>query len=117
MDTPAQAFPIPAAGPGTLPDRTVTLPVCGQTATLLGRPLKGRDAIQAQRYAAKDGDVAGGYAMLAAIVTVDGKQLVYEDVLDMDTRDISALWAALVGDPRFPNLTAVGGEATGRPSS
>jgi hypothetical protein len=98
-----------------IPDKLVHLPIADVDAKILGRPFKGRDTITAARFAKKDGDAAGGLALLSILLEVGGRQQVYEDLLDMDTRDLDAIWSALIGDPRFPRLTAE--MATERPSS
>lgn len=85
-------------------DKTITLPVSGKPATIAGRGLTGRDTISAQRIAQREAsDAAGGFVLLANLTTIDGRQLVYEDLLDMDARDIAALGDAVRGDERFPN--------------
>jgi len=106
-----------AAIDGRIPEREVFLPGCEKLAKISGRPLKGRDMIQAQRYAAKDGDTAGGFALLATVVTIDGMPQVYEDFLDMDTRDITAISNAVKGDPRFPTPADAAAATTQPPAS
>ena len=90
-----------------LTEKTITLPVSGKVVVITAKALTGRDLINARRYCATDGDIAMGFALYAAVCVFKvpnqpDRQLVYEDVLDMDTRDLNALQEALKGDPRFP---------------
>lgn len=76
----------------------LTLP-SGATATLTRQgKLKGRDVINAQRAigvaADKVSAMALAYAMLAPRVHMNGRALVYEDLLEMDLEDVNALLAA-----------------------
>jgi hypothetical protein len=75
--------------------RTLTLP-SGRTAAV--RPVKGRDLIRAQRAAGPGADVtAVMMALVAELATVDGAQIVYEDVLEMDLADVLALQGEALG--------------------
>lgn len=75
----------------------LTLP-SGSRATLsaVGK-LKGRDLIKAQRAIAPSDmslPMATAFALLAPRVRLDGRQLVYEDMLEMDLADVNALMEA-----------------------
>jgi hypothetical protein len=72
--------------------------VSGITAWLVpSGKLKGRDLIKAQRAIPShdsSSPMAMAYAMLAPRVKINGRALVYEDLLEMDLEDINALMAA-----------------------
>lgn len=74
------------------PRRDVTLP-SGAIASI--RKGRGRDLMNAQRAlanspAASD-PVANQYALIAELVEIDGRQVVYEQVLDMNLPDLLVL--------------------------
>ncbi len=69
--------------------KEIVLP-SGRRATI--KEGKGRDLLNAQRKAKTADEII--YALIAEITTVDGKQIVYEDVLEMDLVDVLALQAA-----------------------
>src|SRR6516165_5117885 len=71
--------------------RQITLP-SGRIATI--REGRGRDLIQAQRAVGKTSESS------AMLCEVDGKPLVYEDVLDMPVADVLMLEAEVLGN--FP---------------
>lgn len=56
---------------------------------------KGRDLLKAQRLAGGDGDV--DFALIAALVTVDGEALYPDLLLDMDLADVVTLQKAVQG--------------------
>lgn len=73
-----------------------TLP-SGKTYTV--RPGKGRDLLAAQRAAKSPDEIP--YALIAQLVEIDGKPVVYEDVLEMDLPDVLALQQAVMGEGNF----------------
>jgi hypothetical protein len=78
--------------------RQITLP-SGRIATI--REGRGRDLIQAQRAVGKTSESSALLMALAAMLCeVDGKPLVYEDVLDMPVADVLMLEAEVLGN--FP---------------
>lgn len=66
--------------------KKITLP-SGKTATMAQG--KGYHLLNAQR-TAKDSDSIP-YALLAELCEIEGKKVVYEDILEMDLDDVSAL--------------------------
>lgn len=100
-------FPVPGDAkpatltPGVIPDRKVTLPISGREATISGRRLTGQDKLNFDRYA-KHGDSGPVFAFIAAVTIIDGKQLVFEDVVALDMGDIQFLDQSMKDDPRFP---------------
>ena len=63
----------------------------------------GRDLMRAQRVAGPDADpTAVVFALIAELVEVDGRRIVYEDVLAMDLEDVLTLQGEVVG-PNFHN--------------
>jgi hypothetical protein len=82
--------------------RQITLP-SGRIATI--REGRGRDLINAQRAV---GRTAESSALLQALVAllceIDGKPLVYEDVLDMPVADVLMLEAEVLGN--FPQAAS-----------
>ena len=81
-----------AAEPDTPPG--VKLP-SGKTATK--RKWKGRDLINAYRaLPPKATTMEQGYAILSVVCQIDGKPMVYEDVLDMDGDDLMTLMTSQV---------------------
>jgi hypothetical protein len=72
-----------------------TLP-SGRIATL--RRAKGRDLIRAHRVTAGNTEpVSLSFALIAEIAQIDGKELVYEDVLETNLDDVLALENAILG--------------------
>ena len=58
----------------------------------------GRDLMRAQR-AASGGDASAViFALIAELVRVDGRKIVYEDVLEMELADVMALQAEVIGE-------------------
>ena len=75
--------------------RQITLP-SGKTAEV--RKGKGRDLIRAHRAVAdKSEPMSVSFALIAELARVDGKPLVYEDILDMDLDDVLTLEAEVSG--------------------
>lgn len=72
--------------------KTLTLP-SGKIAEI--RKGRGYDLLQAQ-IKAKDSEEIP-YALIAELVSIDGQQLVYEDILDMDLEDVIALQTEISG--------------------
>ncbi|MDO8433511.1 MAG: phage tail assembly protein [Candidatus Binatus sp.] len=58
----------------------------------------GRDLMRAQRVAAGGDASAVVFALIAELARVDGRKVVYEDVLEMDLADVLALQAEVVGE-------------------
>ena len=57
----------------------------------------GRDLMRAQRAAMSDDPAAVVFALIAELAEVDGRKIVYEDVLAMDLGDVLALQAEVIG--------------------
>jgi hypothetical protein len=75
--------------------RTINLP-SGKTAEV--RAGKGRDLIRAHRAVAGSGEpMSISFALVAELARIDGKQLVYEDLLEMDLDDVLTLEAVVAG--------------------
>ena len=72
--------------------KTLTLP-SGKIAEI--RKGRGYDLLQAQ-IKAKDSEEIP-YALIAELASIDGQQLVYEDILDMDLEDVIALQTEISG--------------------
>jgi hypothetical protein len=97
--------------------RRITLP-SGKTAEV--RKGKGRDLMRAHRAVAGNSEpMSVSFALIAELVRVEEKPLVYEDVLDMDLDDVLTLEAevsgAAEGNVNFPNTAARQKEATDLP--
>ena len=76
--------------------KTISLP--GGGVAVQARPLKGRDAVAAHRICGKEPtDIEITAALVAQVVTLNGKQAVMEDVLDMDLEDLTDLAEAVAG--------------------
>src|SRR5271167_2342819 len=58
----------------------------------------GRDLMRAQRAAAGGDASAVIFALVAEVARVDGRKLVYEDVLEMELADVMALQAEVIGE-------------------
>ena len=79
-------------------ERQITLP-SGRIATI--REGRGRDLITAQRVVGKATESSALLQALAAVLCkVDGKELLYEEVLDMPVADVLVLEAEVLGN--FP---------------
>lgn len=82
--------------------RRITLP-SGRVAMV--REGRGRDLIQAQRAVGKTAESTAMLQALAALLCqVDGKDLIYEDVLDMPVADVLMLEAEVLGN--FPQAAS-----------
>lgn len=56
------------------------------------RKLKGRDYIEAQRpLSDKSNQLELGFSLLARRCVIDGKQAIFEDILDLDEADLNLL--------------------------
>jgi hypothetical protein len=66
----------------------------GVTATI--RDGTGRDLVAAYRKAKQPDEVI--FALMAELVTIGDRRLVYEDLLEMNLKDVLALQQAVVGD-------------------
>ena len=99
--------------------REMTLP-SGRTA--LVRKGKGRDLMRAHRaVAANPEPIAVEFALIAELVQLDGKPVVYEDVLAMELADVLALHAEVMGGgpdgANFPIAPAQGATPSDSPAS
>ncbi|MGH7932272.1 MAG: hypothetical protein ACREQN_03785 [Candidatus Binataceae bacterium] len=100
--------------------RQIELP-SGKTAGI--RNGKGRDLMRAHRAAAGNPEpMAVMFALIAELVEIDGKTLMYEDVLELDVTDVLMLQDEVVGggtaSPNFQAApTAAGTPAAGTESS
>lgn len=75
--------------------RTTKLPSGKQAEVRQG---KGRDLIRAHRAVAGNAEpMSVSFALIAELARIDGKPLVYEDVLEMDLDDVLALEATVTG--------------------
>lgn len=72
--------------------KTITLP-SGKTAIL--KQGKGYDLLQAQIKAKNPEEII--YALISELTEIDGQQLVYEDILELDLADVLALQGELSG--------------------
>lgn len=76
--------------------RTITLP-SGKTAVV--REAFGMDLKRAQRAVAGDPDQSAVmFALIAETVEIDGKRIVYEDVLSMRLADVLVLQREVMGE-------------------
>ena len=88
--------------------RTIALPSGKQAEVRKG---KGRDLMRAHRAVAGNSEpMSVSFALIAELARVDGKPLVYEDVLEMDLDDVLTLEAEVTGagesHTNFPNPAA-----------
>jgi hypothetical protein len=88
--------------------RTTRLPSGKQAEVRKG---KGRDLMRAHRAVAGNAEpMSVSFALIAELARIDGKPLVYEDVLEMDLDDVLALEAEVTGAgevrENFPNPVA-----------
>ena len=75
--------------------KTMTLP-SGRAAEI--REGKGKDLMRAHRAVrGNDDPMAITFALIAELVSVEGRPLVYEDVLEMGLADVLALQAEVLG--------------------
>ncbi len=75
--------------------RTIELPSGARAEVRKGL---GRDLMRAQRTAAGGDASAVVFALIAELARVDGRKVVYEDVLDMELADVLALQAEVIGE-------------------
>lgn len=66
---------------------------------------KGQDLLQAQMKAKLPEEII--YALIAELVEIDGLQLVYEDILEMDLADVLMLQGEISGKLVLPKLQAI----------
>jgi hypothetical protein len=97
--------------------RQITLP-SGKTAEV--RKGKGRDLIRAHRAVAGNSEpMSVSFALIAELARVDGKPLVYEDILEMDLEDVLTLEVEVSGagesQVNFPITAAPQKESTDFP--
>ncbi len=85
---------VPIAASSSQSERTIALP-SGRSATI--RRGVGRDLMRAQRAARSSEPAAIVFALVAELVRIDGKPIVYEDVLAMDLADVLVLQEEVVG--------------------
>lgn len=75
--------------------RTIELPSGARAEVRKGY---GRDLMRAQRAAAGGDGSAVVFALIAEVTRLDGRKIVYEDVLEMDLADVMALQAEVIGE-------------------
>jgi hypothetical protein len=75
--------------------RTIDLPSGGRAEVRKGH---GRDLMRAQRVAAGGDASEVVFALIAELAQVNGRTVVYEDVLEMDLADVMALQAEVIGE-------------------
>lgn len=73
--------------------KEIVLP-SGKTAKI--RQGKGRDLLNAWRKAKTPDEIV--FALIAELVEIDGQKVIYEDLLEMDLKDVLAIQAEVVGD-------------------
>jgi len=83
--------------------KQITLP-SGATAEV--RKGRGKDLMRAHRAVrGKDDPMAISFALIAELTNIDGKMIVYEDVLEMNLSDVLALQTEIMGsDFQLPPL-------------
>lgn len=72
--------------------KNLTLP-SGKTAVI--KEGKGKDLLQAQLKAKTSEEIP--YALIAELCEIEGQNLVYEDILEMDLSDVLSLQAEISG--------------------
>jgi len=75
--------------------RTIELPSGARAEVRKGH---GRDLMRAQRAAAGGDASAVVFALIAELTHLNGRRVVYEDVLEMDLADVMALQAEVIGE-------------------
>ncbi len=82
---------------------TITLPSGAAAEVRKGR---GKDLMRAHRAVrGKDDPMAIAFALIAELANIDGKTIVYEDVLEMNLSDVLALQTEIMGsDFQLPPL-------------
>ncbi|HUO06570.1 MAG TPA: hypothetical protein VMU16_15355 [Candidatus Binataceae bacterium] len=76
-------------------EKAVNLPSGARAVIRTGR---GRDLMNAQRASTGKGGTAMTFALIAELARIDGRRIVYEDVLEMDLRDVMALQSEVLGE-------------------
>ena len=74
-------------------DKEIKLP-SGKAATV--KDGKGRDLLAAQRKAKTQEEVM--FALMAELVLLDGQPVIYEDLLEMDLKDVLAILTEVSGN-------------------
>jgi len=93
--------------------RTIDLP-SGARAEV--RKSHGRDLMRAQRAAAGGDASAVVFALIAELARVDGRKIVYEEVLEMDLADVMALQAEVI-DENFDRPPQRASQVSSNPDS
>ncbi len=93
--------------------RAITLPSGAHAEVRKGY---GRDLMRAQRAAAGGDASAVVFALIAEVTRVDGRRIVYEDVLEMDLADVMALQAEVI-DENFDRPPQRASQASSNPDS
>ena len=75
--------------------RTIELPSGARAEVRKGM---GRDLMRAQRAVAGGDASAVVFALIAELVRIDRRKIVYEDVLEMELADVMALQAEVIGE-------------------
>jgi hypothetical protein len=75
--------------------RTIELPSGARAEVRKGM---GRDLMRAQRAVAGGDASAVVFALIAELARIDGRKIVYEDVLEMELADVMALQAEVIGE-------------------
>jgi hypothetical protein len=75
--------------------RTIDLPSGARAEVRKGH---GRDLMRAQRAAAGGDASAVVFALIAELARVDGRKIVYEEVLEMELADVMALQAEVIDE-------------------
>src|SRR5579884_1053216 len=85
---------VAVADDGSTSQRVIVLP-SGRRASV--RRGVGRDLIRAQRAAQSSEPAAIVFALIAELITIDARHIVYEDVLAMDLADVLVLQDEVLG--------------------
>ncbi len=93
--------------------RTIDLPSGARAEVRKGY---GRDLMRAQRATAGGDASAVIFALIAEVARVDGRKIVYEDVLEMDLADVMALQAEVI-DENFDRPPQRASQASSNPDS
>ena len=93
--------------------RTIELPSGARAEVRKGY---GRDLMRAQRATAGGDASAVVFALIAEVTRVDGRKIVYEDVLEMDLADVMALQAEVI-DENFDRPPQRASQASSNPDS
>jgi hypothetical protein len=92
---PTPAATAEAVQAATAYPKVIQLP--SGTAATQTRPLKGRDAVQAQLVAKNRTDVEFRAALVSQVVQLQGKPVVMEDLLELDLADLGHLVEEVAG--------------------